>query len=211
MLAAVLAGAALTSAVLILALFYFVEKAGAPAYITGLDKQAANILLLARSQYDLPTKIFFVLTLLGNWQIVLAFTIIILTPLWIAKKKKYIIPFLISIIGSEFFNFLSKLIFQRQRPEAAAYDEISFSFPSGHATIAISFYGFIAYILWRKAATTKQKNYIIFLSVILMLVIGLSRLYLGVHFISDVIAGYLVGLFWLAVGIYVLRYLERKR
>jgi len=93
----------------------------------------------------------------------------------------------------------------------AAFLEKTFSFPSGHSTIAVSFYGFITYVLWRNAKTRLYKIIILTTGIILMAAIGFSRLYLGVHFLSDVIAGYLLGIFWVTIGIGVLQFLKKRK
>ena len=81
------------------------------------------------------------------------------------------------------------------------YDETFFSFPSGHATIAVACYGFIAYFLIRQTGTWRSRFNLSFAAIMLIAAIGFSRLYLGVHFLSDVLGGYLLGLLWLIIGI----------
>ena len=95
------------------------------------------------------------------------------------------------------------------------YLEKSFSFPSGHATIAVAFYGFIIYFLIKNVKSWNRKINIFFTGFILIILIGFSRLYLGVHFVSDVWAGYLIGAIWLIIGIgftefYLLKKISRN-
>ena len=167
--------------------------------IVAADIRIANLLAIFHNPELI--KFFFWITLLGNWQTIAssAITISILFYLW--KKQKYILPLWISILGSQAFVLLAKLIFHRQRPDVAVYAENSFSFPSAHATIAVAFYGFLAYIWLRHCQKNNQKINILFSSLILIFFIGLSRLYLGVHYLSDVLGGYLVGLLWLIMAI----------
>ena len=117
------------------------------------------------------------------------------------KKRLFFWPFIISFGGGIITNYLSKLSLERSRPAGAVYSESGYSFPSGHATTAVVLYGFIIYYLLRKNISRAAKNFVVVFGVILILAIGFSRLYLGVHFFSDVIGGYLLGLVWLCAGI----------
>jgi undecaprenyl-diphosphatase len=83
----------------------------------------------------------------------------------------------------------------------AVYAENSFSFPSGHATIGVAFYGFVGYVLMRFAKSWNMKVNIFFATILIIIAIGVSRVYLGVHYISDVWSGYLVGSMWLIIAI----------
>lgn len=157
--------------------------------------------LLAAFHSPALIKIFLWITLLGKWQVVFVFAAASITLFWIWGKKLYIAPFLISIAGSQIFVSLAKLIFHRPRPEVAVYIEHSFSFPSGHAAISVAFYGFLAYALTRKVKKRKHKISILFAALLIISAIGFSRLYLGVHYPSDVWGGYLLGLIWLIFAI----------
>jgi len=109
---------------------------------------------------------------------------------------------LVTICGGGIFSLFGKVAFHRQRPSGiAVFTETSFSFPSGHATIATALYGFLVYFLWRQTDSWRTKLNIFFTGSVFILAIGFSRLYLGVHFLSDVLGGYLLGLLWLNIGI----------
>jgi undecaprenyl-diphosphatase len=177
--------------------------------IVSADVRVANLLAIFRNAN--LTGIFTWITLLGKWQVISIFTIATILILWIWKKRSYIIPLLLSIIGSEIFTSIGKVVFHRARPSVALYAENSFSFPSGHATIAIAFYGFLAYILIRNAKNWKNKINIFFASFIVILLIGFSRLYLGVHYLSDVWGGYLAGAIWLIIAMSLSEYLIFKK
>ncbi len=173
------------------------------------DVRAANLLAVFRNAE--LTTFFFWITLLGKSKIILLFTIAAISVLWLWKKRSYIIPLLISVIGSAVFTFIGKIVFHRARPDVAIYYENSFSFPSGHATIAVAFYGFLAYILIRNSKKWKYKINIFFAGFITILLIGFSRLYLGVHYVSDVWGGYLAGAIWLIIAISISEYLLSKK
>ena len=150
--------------------------------IVAADMRVANLLFAFRDTE--LVKIFTWITLLGKWQIVISATVVLSLILWLWKKRIYLLLLWVTIIGSGLFNSLGKLAFHRPRPDVAWYIEDSFSFPSGHATIAIAFYGFLVYILFRQIKNWKYKINALFFGITLILAIGLSRLYLGVHFLS---------------------------
>jgi undecaprenyl-diphosphatase len=167
--------------------------------IVSVDIRITNLLAVFRN-VDI-TQFFLWITLLGKWQVVLGFAVAIIGVLWIWRKRLYIAPLVLTIAGSEIFTALGKIAFHRSRPELAIYTEHSFSFPSGHATIAVAFYGFLTYILIRSFGRWKTKVNVFFVGLAVILLIGFGRLYLGVHYVSDVWGGYLVGALWLIIGI----------
>jgi undecaprenyl-diphosphatase len=173
--------------------------------ITQIDLKIENSLVLFRNT-DL-TSIFRWLTLLGKWQVITIFLAAASLLFWLWNKKNYIFALIISVFGSTAFTAAGKIIFQRPRPAAALYEEYSYSFPSGHATIAVAFYGFLAYFLIKNIKNLKNKINIFFITLLIIVLIGFSRLYLGVHYFSDVWAGYLVGTIWLIISIGFAEYL----
>ncbi len=138
-------------------------------------------------------------------QLVIAVLFVLVSLYLIAKKEfVYFFAFLIDVAGAELSVYLFKLFISRARPDAsiAYYIEQTKSFPSGHATISIAFYGFIMYFVLRQIA--KQNEWrlpIILLGSFLIAAVGFSRIYLGVHYLSDVLGGYLIGGLWLIIAI----------
>jgi undecaprenyl-diphosphatase len=125
--------------------------------------------------------------------------------LWLSKRKRWEqIIFLDAAVGGEaMLNLVLKQIFVRPRP---AYPhtfltEVGFSFPSGHAMASVVFYGAIAYLSYAYLKTLRAKVLVTIGAVFIAGIIGYSRLYLGVHFLSDVIAGWVAGGFWLSACI----------
>ncbi len=121
--------------------------------------------------------------------------------LWAHRRGNIIAPLWLTILGSQFTTNAGKYVLVRQRPEfVAEVAAITPSFPSGHATSAMAVYGFIAYIIARDLMTTRQRFEIIYWTAVLISLIGFSRMLLGLHYASDVAAGFLVGGFWLLLG-----------
>ncbi len=129
------------------------------------------------------------------------------TIFWLWRKYKYaeMGMFTIACIGGEALNVGLKLAFGKVRPQlwTQLITETTASFPSGHALGSLVVYGFLAYLLAREF---RQFTLLIYGGVSgLVLAIGFSRLYLGVHWLTDVIAGYLVGFLWLITCILILK------
>jgi undecaprenyl-diphosphatase len=99
--------------------------------------------------------------------------------------------------GAELLNTVLKAAFRRTRPEAMqmVFPAEGFAFPSGHAMAAAAFYFFVAYLSWRLLQGWQRGVYTAAL-LVLVLLIGWSRLYLGVHYLTDVVAGILAGILW---------------
>lgn len=108
-----------------------------------------------------------------------------------------------NLVAGTILNTAFKMLFHRERPDILRLIDITgFSFPSGHSMIGLCFYGFLAYIFW--ANMKSRWRYLpAAAAAILIVSIGISRIYLGVHYASDVIGGFSAGLAWLAVFITV--------
>ncbi len=155
---------------------------------------------LGSHRSGLGIEIFKIITFFGNWQFLLPVILVILFILYIKNKKRFIIPYILIVSIAEIVTYIGKVFFNRSRPLLAVLHETDPSFPSGHATIAVTFYGYLAYIII-KLLPKKYKWPIIIATTLVIFLIGFSRLYLGVHYVSDVLAGYLVGLLFLIIGI----------
>lgn len=170
--------------------------------IVGLDLSLANRLFVLRD--PLGVQIFLTVTLLGKWWVAAVIVLLTAAIFYFKNYKKYIIPFFVSTGGSFITGFLGKIIWHRPRPATfAVYLEHSWSFPSGHAILAVSLYGFLIYFFWKNLKKQPHKLAALFFGLLIIIAVGFSRLYLGVHYLSDVLAGYFVGVFWLAIGIFL--------
>lgn len=169
--------------------------------ILALDGAVYNFLFSARN--PLGIDIFSIISFLGNWKIILPATVLIGGVFWLRQKRDYILPFFMTVAGSQIFEFILKRIIQRPRPLSGVYPEGSFSFPSGHAVVVIGFFGFLMYLALKNIKKRKDRAAVWIFGALVILLVGFSRLYLGVHYFSDVIGGYLLGAIWLAIGIYI--------
>jgi membrane-associated phospholipid phosphatase len=117
----------------------------------------------------------------------------------------------IAALGGTLLNTVLKLIFHRGRPEFATefITHQSWSFPSGHAMNSLVGYGFLAYLLLERTTDLRARIAILLVTTIVVGLVGFSRLYLGVHYLSDVIAGFLAGGIWLLVCITGYRFAKR--
>lgn len=159
------------------------------------------------------TSFMKIITFLGSSVFIILLSISILYFLYkVLDHRSELILFIAALIGSNILCILLKLFFHRARPDLHRLIEISgYSFPSGHATNAMTVYGILAFILWRNIRTKFGRSLLIIISLIMILLIGISRIYLGVHFPSDVIAGYFIGGFWISTAIwYYQRYKEKQ-
>jgi membrane-associated phospholipid phosphatase len=128
----------------------------------------------------------------------LAVLLVVLVVWWAFRGRWGIVGgLIITTIGAQLLNDVLKELFHRTRPApvALAIPAQAFSFPSGHAMVSAAFYFFLAYLGWRVLDGWRRWVWAGSL-LLLVLLIGLSRLYLGVHYLTDVVAGYLAGLLW---------------
>lgn len=158
------------------------------------------------------TTIMRFFTFLGSiTAIVLLAVVIMLIFYFVFKLRSELLLFLGVIVGANILFITLKLIFHRARPDLHRLIEITgYSFPSGHSTNAIAIYGILSFILWRHIPTKWGRTVVVILSVLMILAIGISRVYLGVHYPSDVIGGYFVGGFWLIISIWLYQFYKER-
>lgn len=143
------------------------------------------------------TAFFRFITDFGYIQILLILLVIILI-VFHKYRFAYILPIHVTI--SVIFNMILKNIFARPRPEMIRLiDETGFSFPSGHAMVTMVAYGYLIYVVHHYIKQKWLRYSLISLLVFIIVSVGLSRIYLGVHYLTDVLAGYSISLFYLLV------------
>jgi membrane-associated phospholipid phosphatase len=107
------------------------------------------------------------------------------------------------LVGAELLNLILKLSFHRARPEVAFIHLDTYSFPSGHAMVSTAVYGALAYLAWPRVRTRRGRAVLVAGTILFVGLICFSRLYLGVHYLSDVLAGAAGGVFCLGISIAV--------
>lgn len=139
---------------------------------------------------------------------IVGFTLIILAY---KRRWSHISALAICLAGAGLLSFLLKNTFQRLRPDTFfLVTETSFSFPSGHALATMCFYGMLAFFIMRETSSWPLRLWVATLTLFLSLAIGISRIYLGVHYPTDVVAGYAVGFMWLTFCISLLLRYEKQ-
>lgn len=129
----------------------------------------------------------------------------------VKKKWKRAIEFAAVSIGGFLLTTAMKLYFQRDRPHRPLIiGADNYSFPSGHALSGFIFYGFLAYLVWKSHISEKLKILVCSALVLFSFLIDLSRLYLRVHYPSDVVSGFLVGVAWLIGVVWLIERWQKK-
>lgn len=155
---------------------------------------------------ELMTKVMIAITTFGNTESVVIISLLALFLLYRLGNNKLEMAIVFLVVGaSGAFNYLIKNMVQRIRPDQnPLIIEHGFSFPSGHSMSAFALYGVLAFMVWLKVENKWVRAALISACAGLVLLIGTSRIYLGVHYPSDGIGGFLGGasLIGLAVWFY---------
>src|SRR3989338_7095188 len=164
--------------------------------IRQLDISTLNFVEQIRTPF--LTIFFKAVTFIGEWYFVLGVLVLISLFFIIKKTSRFrlatrrnldVFVLWLITIGGLGTAFVLKEIFHRSRPVGGLIAETSSSFPSAHSVVSVAFYAFVFYPF----------------------LLGFSRLYLGVHYLSDVLAGYAIGDVWFLIGVYGIKFINRKR
>ena len=144
-----------------------------------------------------------------------AIFVIILTTIlfFVIKDKKIGISIIVNLVIITLLNEILKFIMQRPRPtEFRLIEETGYSFPSGHSMISLAFYGYLIYLIYKYINNKHLKRILIIILSTLICIIGVSRIYLGVHYTSDVLGGFLISIAYLIIYIELINkfVLEKK-
>jgi undecaprenyl-diphosphatase len=151
-------------------------------------------------------------TALGSVGVLALLTAAAIGYLWLAGKRHAALAVFVAVAGGQLISTLLKLAFDRARPDLVPHGSVVYttSFPSGHSMMAAVTYLTLGAMLARVHAPIRIKLYLLTLAVVLTVLVGVSRVYLGVHWPSDVAAGWAVGAAWALLCSLVMRKLQRE-
>jgi membrane-associated phospholipid phosphatase len=177
------------------------DKVGEQDALVNFDR-ALSISLHQHSTLR-TVKIFEIITTFGNVITLACIGLVVAGILAVHRRLQLLSIWVVALLGVGFMNNLLKDIFQRMRPQLPNpwINEPGWSFPSGHAMGSLVVYGMLAYTVGLTVKNRTSRIGLIFVTVSLVIAIGFSRIYLGAHYFSDVVAGYCAASFWLAVCI----------
>lgn len=159
--------------------------------------------IVSSTKSDFSTVFFKIMTFFAGLHFILLFILFVM--FFCRKHAGY---FTINIVGTILINQILKHIVLRPRPAGISLiTEDGYSFPSGHSMAAVAFYGFFIYLILNSKITKNKKILFTTLLVIIISLIGISRIYLGVHYASDVLAGFSLSTIYLIL----LNYFKRKK
>ena len=162
---------------------------------------------------DSMTSVMSFFTLFGgDYFLIPANIALIVYTFFITRNKWFAIKVLTVSLSSLLIMFTLKSIFQRPRPLIPLLKEVGgLSFPSGHAFMSFSFFGLLSFMIFKQVENKALRYGLIFIFFLMTLVIGFSRVYLRVHYASDVFAGFSLSLIWLVISLLILGKIEKNR
>lgn len=160
----------------------------------------------------LHTSIMLVITFIGSQNFLLPANLLLIAYyLYFRKNKSRAYKIATISITSVVVMFSMKFFLQRERPLVPLIAKVhGYSFPSGHTFTSVTFYGIIAYLIYRNVKSTILKWTLIVACIVLVLLVGYSRVYLRLHYASDVIAAFCLGLIWLLLAKWFLVQTDEK-
>lgn len=152
------------------------------------------------------------ITALGSVAVLLGVTLAVLGYLLFERKYHAAVLVLVATVGGQVISSVLKALFDRDRPDVVPHlaEVLTASFPSGHSMLSAVVYLTLGALLARLVARRRVKVYFIAVAMLATVMIGLSRVYLGVHYPTDVLAGWSLGLAWATVCWLTARYLQRR-
>jgi undecaprenyl-diphosphatase len=159
------------------------------------------------------TQSMFVITRIHSSPGVIVMTLAVSAYLWIKRVRVWVLTLMLAVFGGMLLNFLLKDVFVRPRPH---FDDplltlTTYSFPSGHTMMATVFYGTLCALIVSRIVFWRWRVLAIVAAGVMILLVGFSRIYLGAHYLSDVLAAIAEGLAWIAFCLLAVGELERRR
>ncbi|WP_431299531.1 LssY C-terminal domain-containing protein [Tabrizicola sp. BL-A-41-H6] len=171
------------------------------------DRNIASLLHALQTPAGLRVATY--VTAIGDGRAVTALLAAACLALWLRGERALVLGAVVATLGQSLAVSLLKQLFGRARPSLAHFTETTASFPSGHAAVSVAFFGFVAYALWRNRLV--RLRIVLPIAGLTILSVGFSRIYLGEHYLSDVVNGFLLGAIWLVVGVAVSEALRMGR
>ena len=205
--------------IMVLALFVFIELGNAVSAgeTRVIDK---SILYLMRDGSEIhkpigPERLQYIvrdITALGSSTILTIITLFVVLFLYLKNEKKSIVYVLFATVGGGILVQVLKIFFSRERPEIVTHlaSEVTMSFPSGHSAMSTVVYLSLAVLISRIEKKHSTRIFLIAAALIISVIVGISRVYLGVHYPTDVLAGWAIGLFWALLCWFIASALEKK-
>lgn len=167
------------------------------------DRSTTDALHTYASEVSSITAFFHIVSILGSLEVLALVGMLVAVALLVQRSWLTLATWLVAVLGGEALNLLLKDLFARPRPhfERPLVVEISYSFPSGQAMESLVVYGMLAY--FGLLTLRSQRTRVVSLggAAVLVALIGFSRLYLGAHYLSDVLGGFAAGSAWLSAAI----------
>ncbi len=179
--------------------------------IAAFDNYFENFLYSIRNL--VIVDFFLLITKLGKVYVTFTVGGITALLLWLLQKRSYSVGLLTTFLGTAGSVIAIKFLLQRARPGELipVHTELSYSFPSWHAAVSLALYGFLSYVMWKHSENRIWRHIFIYFGILIIILVGFSRLYLGVHYPSDIIGGYIFGGIWLVIGINLTKQLQNKK
>jgi len=200
-----------------LLVFTYVAKEVVSGESKGFDEMTLNYLRhdgkIMEDEQTWLTGMMIDITALGGTTIIFMITAAVVFYLLIQKQYEFMWLILIATIGGAILSFGLKELFARERPPLIYHllTVKSLSFPSGHAMMSSVVYLTQGALLAKVQSNKNLRVYILLVAIILVFLIGISRIYFGVHYPTDVLAGWSVGLAWASLCWLAVKYLQKRK
>jgi len=191
--------------------FAFIVIAILSEMITGFDRSIIDTIQGLEAPWLTP--IMHAFTFIGSTKVVMLLIIAVTALLlWGLRARSQAYFFFFAMIGTGVLNQTLKFFFKRARPEFHRLAEASgYSFPSGHTMMGFSLYALFTYLLWRHIRSKTGRIALVVFAILMFGMIATSRIYLGVHYPSDILGGMIASSFWLTLTTFLFVQFQRRK
>lgn len=168
--------------------------------------------LSANRPEPLTTALWLITSLHSTWPVAIA-TFAVGVGLWLRRQKYWLAAVWLTVYGGMLLNWMLKLVFQRARPSFAEpiLTLTGYSFPSGHTMMATTLYGILGLYALSKTGSNRGRIVVMLVPSAMIALVGFSRIYLGAHYLSDVLGAMAEGLAWMSLCLTVVYSVRRHR